>query len=121
MSWINNGVLIFFKIIIKLINILIKLSYNKLLLIKFRDLERALNRLAIRRQVENQISEKRRSKALTYKEKIKNDEYDNYNVPRKVERLRIIKPMAGSQVMQQWRQMTQVDLDTAVSQELTHI
>lgn len=81
------------------------------------DLERALNRLAIRRKVENQLTEQRKSKAQNYKEKIKNSEYNDASVPRKPEKLRIIKPM-GTPVMQQWRQLTQVDLDTAVSQEL---
>ena len=84
-------------------------------MINFSDLEKALNRLAIRRRVENQITEQRKTKAQSYKEKIKNAEYIHTTSPQKVEKLRIIKPM-GSQVMQQWRQMTQVDLDTAVSQ-----
>ena len=77
-----------------------------------------MKRLAVRRNAENDISARRRTKATLYKEKIKNDEYENggLDMPR-VEKLRIIKPMGNSKLMQQWRQMTQIDLDTAVSQD----
>ena len=36
--------------------------------------------------------------------------------PRRPEKYKLIKTMEGSPVMAQWRQMSQVDLDAAVSQ-----
>ena len=85
----------------------------------FRDLEKALKRLAQRRSVENKIIEERRRRTSLYRNKLyseTNSSLESAAGSKNNEKLRIIKTMEGSPLMQQWRYMAQVDLDTAVSQ-----
>lgn len=84
-----------------------------------RDLEKALKRLAQRRSVENKIIEERRRRTSLYRNKLyseTNSSLESAAGSKNNEKLRIIKTMEGSPLMQQWRYMAQVDLDTAVSQ-----
>ena len=78
--------------------------------------------MAQRRNVENKISEERRRRTSNYKSKLYSDtsytsSLETHAASPNREKLKIIKPMEGSPLMQQWRYMAQVDLDTAVSQE----
>ena len=87
----------------------------------FRDLEKALKRLAQRRSVENKIIEERRRRTSLYRNKLYSETNSSLDSSaagsvKNNEKLRIIKTMEGSPLMQQWRYMAQVDLDTAVSQ-----
>jgi len=86
------------------------------------DLSKALNRLASRRRAETQRAQERRSRSKLYKDSLIFDEQEksfHSQKPRRPEKYKLIKTMEGSPVMAQWRQMSQIDLDAAVS-EIKH-